>query len=928
MIEGVSDDTARPKPRRRLRPRFPLVLKIFLLTALLIALVVGASIGVTVRRANFIAQQTVNQAIAGAGSLFEYLEQRRLKDLSLGAITLSNDPPFHAYIEEALNPVVDGAPDDEGAEAASEPVAPVIDTASIVSQLVQRRELLGSDLLILTDDEGITLGRTDEADVTGARREDLYEQQPILRRLIDEPPPADESTGVIEPVTGAIMTRGKLYHAAVVPLSLGGRPPIGYLFNAHAIDDAFANQIANATSTGVAFIPAGADAGAVTARSTNAPSAENMKNMAEVTELLTTGRMIPAHAVRIDQSAYVTTGEPLAFQEGATPAGAALFVRSLDSELAPFKEIERTLVVAGAIALLVAFLLSWLIAKRLTRPIEQLADVAQAVTDGDYSVRPDIRRSDEIGMLSRAFSSMISALGDKAELEELYEAMAARVAEREALPAPRASQPARAEEGTILVTDLRGAPAGSTSGEPAEVLARVAEAMKVQEIEILRHDGHVREIEGHRLVSTFTGERAIVHAIRAARAISEELALRSSGEAVLGVGVGIASGDFVTGSVELMDESGMAMIGNAPLLALLFAWEAPTGSAFVSVETAQAAPAEVMAAATREEVRLRWLPAPLTVMALPLQSLTTGVMQAMQAGTSPETVRIPSGATMPAAATADLAPGALFANRYEIEQVIGRGGMGTVYRALDRQLDETVAIKTLTTEVLRSSPEQLERFKREIRLARKITHRNVLRTYDYGEAEGVYFISMEYIRGYSLADLLEETPRLAPRVATGISRQICRGLQAAHEQGIIHRDIKPQNVLIDHRGEVKLMDFGIARMAEAPEAMTQAGFIVGTPHYMSPEQVQGKQLDARSDIYSMGVLIYQMLCGRPPFDAPALTAVLMAHLSETPKPPIALRPDIGAWLNELVLRCLAKEAKDRYTNAEELLQELDVRQAA
>jgi len=251
--------------------------------------------------------------------------------------------------------------------------------------------------------------------------------------------------------------------------------------------------------------------------------------------------------------------------------------------------------------------------------------------------------------------------------------------------------------------------------------------------------------------------------------------------------------------------------------------------------------------------------------------------------------------------------------------------MGIVYKATDTQLDETVAIKTLPGDVMTRSPEDLERFKREIRLARKITHRNVLRTYDYGEAEGVYFISMEFVRGYTLAELLEEATghRLAPRLAMGIGRQICRGLQAAHEQGIIHRDIKPQNVLIDHKGEVKLMDFGIARVAEAKEGMTQAGLIVGTPHYMSPEQVQGKLLDPRSDVYSVGILIYEALVGAKPFSAPSLTAVLTAHITETPKPAIEQRPEIGREVNGIVMRCLAKNPKDRYADAGALLHDLD-----
>jgi len=309
------------------------------------------------------------------------------------------------------------------------------------------------------------------------------------------------------------------------------------------------------------------------------------------------------------------------------------------------------------------------------------------------------------------------------------------------------------------------------------------------------------------------------------------------------------------------------------------------------------------------------------------------VMRAMGGATAADTLRIDvtePGMTAPGSPMVDLQTGTLFANRYRIEQILGRGGMGIVYRATDTQLDEVVAIKTLPGDVMQRSPEDLERFKREIRLARKITHRNVLRTYDYGEAEGVYFISMEYVRGYTLAELLTEAVgnQMAPRVALGVTRQICRGLEAAHEQGIIHRDIKTQNVLIDHKGEVKLMDFGIARMAEAKEGMTQAGLIVGTPHYMSPEQVQGKQLDPRSDVYSMGVLIYEMLAGRKPFLSSSLTGVLTAHIMEAPQPLIELRPEIGREINAIVMRCLAKDPKDRYKDAGVLLQDLDQVQVA
>ncbi|HJQ35509.1 MAG TPA: protein kinase, partial [Thermoanaerobaculia bacterium] len=499
----------------------------------------------------------------------------------------------------------------------------------------------------------------------------------------------------------------------------------------------------------------------------------------------------------------------------------------------------------------------------------------------------------------------------------------------EAPAAAHLSEPPHADEGTILVTDLRGA---FGEGDAAAVIGTIEKAMRTQEREVARQDGEVREINGHRLVSVFHGERGIIHAIRAARAINEELS-------PIAIGVGIATGEFVSGSVTLdaggaagSQPAGRATVGNAPLLALLFAWHAPNGFAYVSYETAQAAGNEVLSAASREEVKLKWLPQPLPVAALPLVSMTTGMMRSIGSD-SDATMRMDAtapGVTAPGSAQADLALGHVFANRYRIESILGRGGMGVVYKAVDTQLDETVAIKTLPGDVMSRSPEDLERFKREIRLARKITHRNVLRTYDYGEAEGVYFISMEFVRGYTLNELLDEAPQrqMPARASVGLTRQICRGLQAAHEQGIIHRDIKPQNVLIDAKGEVKLMDFGIARMAEAAEAtaMTQQGLIVGTPHYMSPEQVQGKQLDARSDVYAMGVLMYEMLVGRRPFESSSLTGVLTAHITEKPKPPIDVRPELGREVNAIVMKCLAKDPRDRYADAGEMLSQLDTMQ--
>ncbi|HEX7705197.1 MAG TPA: protein kinase [Thermoanaerobaculia bacterium] len=887
------------------RPRVPLVLKLFGLTALLIVAVVAVAVGITVNRSNRVANETIRASITGAAKLFEELGRQRLARLEIVTQVLGNDPSFVAYIESALmgvDPLSEESVTGENApeEPGDEPAPAAIDFVSINDNLLQRREQLGSDLMILLNDQGIVVARTDQPMVASTTGDDFYDKTALVRKIVDD---ADEET-----TSGVLALDGKLFHAAVAPVATGARNiRIGYLINAYAIDDQFANGIAESTNSDVVFSARGTS---TVVRSSNAPNV----TMLEATE----GQISTA---TLDRSRYILTTQPL--MSGADVVGGAMFLRSLDRELAPFHEIERTMMIGGGLALLLAFGLSWLIAKRITRPIEQLAGLAQAVTAGDYSVSPDSERNDEVGILGRSFGKMIQSLRDQVELERLYAEMADKAGST-----ARPSETAKRGEGTILVTDLRGLPGTVAEGDAAPVIATLERAMRLQEREVSRQDGEVRQIDGHRLVAIFRGDRGVTHAVRAARAINEELASHMKSGTSMSIGAGIASGDFVTGSVAGSEEGstlgGTAIIGDAPLLALLFAWHAPSGHAYVSADVAQSAEGELFRTAAREEVLLKWLPRPVPVASLPLVDMTTAAFRASTS--TARTMRLDnSSPAVAAGARHELAKGQVFAGRYRIEQLLGSGGMGVVYRATDLQLNEVVAIKTLAGEVMTRSPEDLERFRREIRLARRITHRNVLRTFDYGEAEGVYFISMEFVRGFMLSEMLEKAPsgQITIRAAVGIGRQICRGLNAAHEQGIIHRDIKPHNILIDATGEVKLMDFGIARMTGATEGMTQAGMVVGTPHYMSPEQVRGSQLDARSDVYSMGILMYEMLAGRVPFASPALTGVLTAHLTEIPRPVIELRPDVGIELNSIVMRCLGKEATTRFADAGVLLADLE-----
>jgi serine/threonine-protein kinase len=276
-----------------------------------------------------------------------------------------------------------------------------------------------------------------------------------------------------------------------------------------------------------------------------------------------------------------------------------------------------------------------------------------------------------------------------------------------------------------------------------------------------------------------------------------------------------------------------------------------------------------------------------------------------------------------ASKTGMLEPGATFANRYEVKGVLGVGGMGVVYRAWDTELAELVAIKTLKTDEMAGDPAALQRFKDEIRLARKITHRNVVRTHDIGEVDGLYYITMEFVEGQSLKHLIQSRGSLPINVVLTVGKQLCRALEVAHEQGVIHRDIKPQNLIVEPSGTLKVMDFGIARLAVRTEGVTQAGMAIGTPEYMAPEQLLGGDVDFRADLYAAGAVLFESLTGRPPFVADSPITLVAKQLEETPQSPSSINPEVPESLAALVLRTLSKDAAKRPQSAAELHDALD-----
>ncbi len=269
-----------------------------------------------------------------------------------------------------------------------------------------------------------------------------------------------------------------------------------------------------------------------------------------------------------------------------------------------------------------------------------------------------------------------------------------------------------------------------------------------------------------------------------------------------------------------------------------------------------------------------------------------------------------------------LTSGRVFAGRYEILAPLGQGGMGVVYKARDRDLDDVVALKLVRAELVAMDPTALERFKDEVRLARRISHRNVARTHDFGEAEGVYYVTMEFVAGTPLTELIQTESRLPLSATVSLGKQLCRALESAHEQGIIHRDIKPPNIMVAPDGLVKVMDFGIARPVEREKGRTKTGLVIGTPDYMAPEQLLGEPLDARTDLYAVGVVLYECLTGRRPHQADSSMALIGVKLAQEPVPPHEVAPDVPVALSRVVMRVLARDPDARPATAAALHEEL------
>ena len=878
----------------------PLAIKFFLGSALLIALAVSAAVVVTYIKGDSIARAAVHDVLTTSGAVQKEFEQSRLQELQLKVQLIAADPSTSRYVSQASG-ATDNLP---GLSETGE-----VDTKSVPDLLRERQGQYNFDLGIVIDAKGNVLGRSDQ---TEAYAESLA-ADPLVKPAIAN----------AAPYSGYWRYGDKLYQAAIMPLAQD-QNLVGFLLLAQSVNDELCRQVAKISGAQIAFwLPVDKRLELVASSLDDSERSALRTAMAaqpaEVVSAAAGGHAVPRLRLRFAGQEWGAQLLPTA-SEGVGRLGAVMALTSTDKVVASYRDILNWVVIGGLTSMLLALVLSYLFAKRILRPVRTMALAAEQAVAGNYQTRIGVTGSDELARLSHAFDHLLSDLREKSDIEGYVGNLSRFLpdpAREQALVSPiktpvvKPTAPPQREDLCLLGLEFR-ALATSESGNPPE-LAFAAFERAASTVAAAAAGAVVRQNTAARFVLGYAGEAKYLQALQALRRIRENvLEPELVAAAVLTAGA-VVHGTATDGTCVLLGLAAMQMDRLLP--------EAAPGQTLLTRQSGEELKAlngeTTLTAAVGVVSGKRYY------------ALSESALRNLPAAPVPDGADAPTvvpvskshGRSSGVRAVA-LDPGALVGGRYRILAQLGAGGMGIVYKAHDLELDDIVALKMLRPTALVDG-EQLERLKSEIKLARRITHPNVLRTFDFGEVDGQPFISMEYVRGLTLRYLLNETRRIPYTAGLRIARQLCAGLAAAHAVGVLHRDIKPENLILEQNGNAKLMDFGIARpIRRSGPGHTEQGSFVGTPNYSPPEQLAGEEVDQRADIYSSGVLMCEMFCGKLPFSGSNTMEIYIAQTQAEPIKPSAYWQEIPPPMEAIILRCLKRSPQDRFASAADLVQAL------
>ena len=905
---------AAPVPAQR-GFHLPIAIKFFLGSAFLIALAVGAAVVVTYLKGDQIAKRAVEDSLTTSSAVQKEFEQNRLDQLQLKIQLIAADPATSKYVAQAGGPSSALPGLSESGER---------DTQSITDLLKERQSQYAFDLGIVLDARGNVLGRTDQ---TEAFRESLADD-PLVKPAV-----ANAS-----PFSGYWRLGNKLYQAAITPLQQD-QALVGFLLLAQNVDNELCQHFAKLSGAQIAFwlptdnrlqLAAGSFDDATTKSLQDALVTQSKDKLPSIMA----GKTVERLPLTFAGQNWVAKVTPTA-AEGEGSLGAVLTLTSTDRIVSSYRDILDWVLIGAVVSMIVALLLSYLLAKGILRPVRAMAQAAEQAAAGNYRTQIGLRGNDELARLSRAFDSLLSDLREKSDIEGYVGNLSRFLPEPasegvrsptpKALPIVQIDKPRR-ESLVLLGLEFRQL-ARLDAGESADAAqARFTEILSAIGSAAGSVNGILRGLSGPRFVVAFSGTQGMSAALRT---LSEVHAWARTRSAQLPAAA-IASGEIAAVAGERNHHVFEAWLGAQMIQIDRLLGESAPGQTLLARQSGDdlksllgdsRIAAAVGAVSTKRfyalsDTALKDLPA----MTLAPESGPSGEHDTVV----PVRVSTENRVSAPRTITRPMAldKGAVFGGRYQILSELGSGGMGVVYKAHDLELDDVVALKMLKPSVM-VDEEQLDRLKSEIKLARRITHPNVLRTFDFGEVDGYPYISMEYVRGLTLRYLLNETKRIPFSAGLRIARQLCAGLAAAHEVGVLHRDIKPENLILEQNGNAKLMDFGIARpVRRTAPGHTQQGMFLGTPNYSAPEQLSGEPVDERADIYSSGVLMCEMFCGKLPYSGSNTMEIYMAQMQQAPIKPSEHWPEIPPALETLILKCVTRSPAERFQSAAELSQAL------
>ncbi len=861
-----------------------LSIKIFLSMAALVVFCVGGSATITAIQGNGIAIDEVTDSLYQSRRIQETAAATRFQNLLLLNQLISSDPYFGSHIGQA-------AGTDLGfGEAES------VDTASIVDLINERNETLqfqygiGFDFAYVIDPDGYLLATTAQNPIG---TED-FTTDAVLALMIED----------LETVTGYWSKNAHIYQIAGVPLASDDEL-VGFLVLGLEAEDEYVAEIKDTSHTEYAIFSPAVEGYEPITGSLSETAHQNLAAWLS-SESAVHGKPFE---IELDDQNWMAISGNLSDNADET-VGVSVSLVSLDEALVGFVELRNLLLAVALVSVLLTVGVAYFLSVRTVRPLKELGEAAQAAARGDY--RAEIGTGtgqDEMSSLRQSLTSLLSDLREKSDMEEFMKSLSRlqpESEEEEALSAARRidSKPEE-HNATLLAFELKDLIDSSLPAD--ELAAQMERANKFVNLVIKRYGGTVVDSSGYRCFAYFKGKESLKSALSAIPEAVSHLSVQKIRPVMA-----LTRGKITTAAIRLEGIMRETSVGKPWLILERLLSEATPGYVFITKNTTLALVAQEI------DLEAEKLPGILTKKPFHALSLTSIGLSKTLIELEPETKTdtVTNLESLGVVNLEDIKPGMVINDRYEIISQIGVGGMGIVYKTYDRELDDVVALKLLSMGL---DKKLVGLMKTETRLARKVTDPNILRTYDFGDVDGLPYLSMEYVRGLTLSYVLENTGALPFSAAVQISKQLCTALLAAHAEGIAHRDVKPANLMLDYTGRIKLMDFGLAGTNNGVRA------IGGTPRYASPEQLLGLDAKTSGDIYSCGVVLYELFTGELPFqlEGSNLKELAKKQRAQTPKPAISINETLPELLNDMIMRCINQRPEERPTDINEVLEVLE-----